>query len=96
MNHQMNEGFQMIHDIFRLRWIPEIVGSIGHDVQKYSEISKSIGEISNTELNRKLALLLERQVVERKDDGYALSEFGRDLDHIFKHFLEMSQKYLSK
>jgi len=95
MNHQMNEGFQLIHDIFRLRWIPEIVQSIGQDTQKYSEISKSIGEISNTELNRKLSLLTDRKVIEKLDDGYVLSEFGKDLEHIFNHFLEMSQKYLN-
>lgn len=96
MNHQMNEGFQLIHDIFRLRWIPEIVQSIGKDSQKYTEISRSIGDISNTELNRKLALLIDRQVIEKQDEGYILSEFGKDLEHIFNHFLEMSQKYLNQ
>lgn len=94
MNHQMNEGFQLIHDIFRLRWIPEIVQTIGFKNLKYSQISSEIGEISNTELNRKIALLVERQVVEKTEQGYQLSQFGKDLDHIFNHFVEMSEKYL--
>ncbi|MCH4891046.1 transcriptional regulator [Acidaminobacter sp. JC074] len=94
MNHQMNEGFQLIHDLFRLRWIPEIVQTIGLKELKYTEISQEIGEISNTELNRKIALLLDRHVVKKTQDGYALSAFGKDLDHIFNHFVEMSEKYL--
>ncbi|MBN4069579.1 MAG: HxlR family transcriptional regulator [Alkaliphilus sp.] len=96
MNHQRDEGFRLIHDIFRLKWIPEIIQTVGHDSQNYSDISRKIGEISNTELNRKLALLIDRQVIEKREGTYILSKFGKDLDHIFNHFLEMSQKYLHK
>ena len=87
---------RLIHDIFRLKWIPEIIQTVGHDSQKYSEISRKIGGISNTELNRKIALLIDRQVIEKRDDTYILSKFGKDLNHIFNHFSEMSQKYLDK
>lgn len=95
----MSEGFQMIHDIFRLRWIPEIITALGNGSHGYNEILKEIEYISNTELNRKLKVLLDRNVIEKVEDedgaGYYLSEFGEDLDHIFRHFTEMSQKYLA-
>lgn len=96
MNHQMNEGFQLIHDLFRLRWIPEIVQTIDMGESRYSELKRNIGEISNTELNRKLSLLLERQVIQKTATGYVLLPFGKDLSHIFNHFMEMSQKYLKQ
>ncbi len=100
MNTQMNEGFQLIHDIFRLRWIPEIIGAIAEEKHRYNDIAGHIEYISNTELNRKLALLQERQVIEKLSDeekeGYYLTQFGKDLNHIFRHFIEMSEKYLAK
>lgn len=96
MSTQMNEGFQLIHDLFRLRWIPEVIEAIALDHHKYSTISDYVEFISNTELNRKLALLQERGVILKTDEGYYLTEFGQDLNHIFRHFVEMSHKYISK
>lgn len=96
----MNQGFQLIHDIIKLRWVPEIVEAIAKDHSRYSDISSQIEYISNTELNRKLAVLLERNVIEKTEvdgkEGYVLTQFGYDLDHIFNHFTEMSDKYLDK
>lgn len=92
-----SEGFRMIHDIFRLRWIPEIIASIGTGHHGYNEILGQIEFISNTELNRKLKVLLERGVVEKiespEQTGYFLKPFGEDLNHIFKHFAEMGERY---
>ena len=94
----MTEGFQLIHDIFRLRWIPEIIAVIGQGHHGYNEILGEIEFISNTELNRKLKLLIDRNVIDKVEDegasGYYLNQFGKDLDHIFKHFVEMSEKYI--
>lgn len=86
------EGFKMIHEIFRLRWIPEIIATIGTGHHGYNEILGQIDYLSNTELNRKLKVLLERNVIVKKDDvshaGYFLTPFGDDLNHIFKHFTD--------
>lgn len=94
----MSEGFRLIHDIFRLRWIPEIIAAIGVGRHGYNEILGEIEDISNTELNRKLKVLLERNVIEKREhlesSGYYLNAFGEDLNHIFNHFSEMSEKYL--
>ncbi len=100
MNIKMNEGFQLIHDVFRMKWIPEIIDAIAMGYHRYTDIAENIEYISNTELNRKLALLQEREVITRKmvDDkeGYYLSSFGEDLNHIFSHFITMSEKYIEK
>lgn len=100
MNAKMNEGFQLIHDIFRLKWIPEIIEAIDHEKNRYTDIAKDIEYISNTELNRKLAMLIERQVISKEmtegRDGYYLTEFGHDLNHVFKHFVDMSEKYIAE
>ncbi|MBF4695964.1 winged helix-turn-helix transcriptional regulator [Fusibacter ferrireducens] len=96
----MTEGFQLIHDVFRMRWIPEIISVIGQGYHGYNEILGQIDFLSNTELNRKLKLLLDRQVIDKIENqdqhGYYLNAFGEDLDHIFKHFIEMSEKYIKK
>ncbi len=94
----MSEGFRLIHDIFRLRWIPEIISAIGIGCHSYNEILCEIDGLSHTELNRKLKVLLERHVIEKREhatsSGYYLNPFGEDLNHIFNHFSEMSEKYL--
>lgn len=57
MNAKMSEGFQLIHDVFRLKWIPEIIDG---------------------------------------KEGYYLTSFGKDLNHVFNHFIDMSEKYINK
>lgn len=98
MNEKMSEGFQLIHDIFRLKWIPEIIESLAAGQNRYSDIAESISYISHTELNRKLSMLQERQVISKKiidgKDGYYLTDFGNDLNHVFNHFIDMSEKYI--
>ena len=53
--------------------------------------------MSNTELNRKLAILIDRKVIDKKinEDGisYELLEFGCDLVHIFYHLEDLEDKY---
>ncbi len=97
MKNRTNEGFQMIHDIIKLRWVPEIIGTLASGYTNYNDILHRIDGLSNTELNRKLAVLLEKNAISKIDQhpraGYVLSQFGEDLDHVFKHFEEMSEKY---
>ena len=97
MNH-MTDGFELIHDLVKHRWIPEIIGSIASGHENYSDILDDHKFLSRTELNRKLALLLEKNVVEKEvienRSYYKLLEFGEDLDHIFKHFAEVGSKYI--
>jgi DNA-binding HxlR family transcriptional regulator len=100
MNEKMSEGFQLIHDIFRKKWIPEIIEAIVSGHTSYTAIAESIDFISKTELNRKLEVLqkyevIEKQIVEGRI-AYNITPFGNDLDHIFNHFIEMSDKYISK
>jgi DNA-binding HxlR family transcriptional regulator len=98
MSTKMSEGFQLVHDIFRLKWIPEIIDSIASNKNRYTDIAESIEYISNTELNRKLAMLQERDVIIKEvidgKEGYYLTDFGNDLNHVFNHFIEMSDKYV--
>ncbi len=100
MTEEMKEGFELIHDIFRLKWIPEIIESISNENYRYSEIAGNIEYISNAELNRKLLILQEREVIVKMTvdgkEGYYLTDFGRDLNHIFRHFVDMSNKYISR
>ncbi|MGX8794499.1 winged helix-turn-helix transcriptional regulator [Fusibacter sp. JL298sf-3] len=98
---KMTEGFHMIHDMVKLRWVPEIVASIHQGNHQFNDILRSINYLSNTELSRKLSVLVERNAVfkEASEDpfaGYFLTSFGEDLEHIFHHFEEMSEKYLVK
>lgn len=100
MNQKMSKGFELIHDVFRLKWIPEIIDSIAAENNRYSDIAGNIEYMSNTELNRKLAMLQEREVIVKDiiggKEGYYLTSFGKDLNHIFNHFIEMSEKYIDK
>lgn len=64
---------------------------------RYSEIKNSIPYISHTELNRKLNVLLKRDVIRKKEENnntsYSLLKFGEDLVHIFGHLEDLEEKY---
>ncbi len=90
-------GFQIIHDLIKLRWVPEILKSIHYGNHRYNYILESIPNMSHTELNRKLSLLMEKRVIGKEvvdtGSGYFLLDFGRDLVHIFFHLEDLQQKY---
>lgn len=88
-------GFELVHDLIKLKWIPEILKSISHGNQRYSEILNSIPYMSHTELNRKLAILVDKEVVvkDNHENRYSLEEFGNDLVHIFCHLEDLEEKY---
>ncbi|NLY85324.1 MAG: helix-turn-helix transcriptional regulator [Tissierellia bacterium] len=95
MKNKIFNGFEIVHDLIKLRWVPEILKSISQGNRRYSEILNSIPYMSHTELNRKLAILGEKKVIEkREEDGsYLLLEFGKDLVHIFHHLEDLEEKY---
>lgn len=97
MKNNISNGFQMVQDMIKLRWIPEIIKSIDAGNSRYSEIQKSIHYISHTELNRKLSILIERGVILKQDNTnntyYTLLNFGEDLVHIFDHLEALQEKY---
>lgn len=97
LKQRINNGFQIIHDIFKLRWIPEILGAMASGATTYNDILKSIDGLSNTELNRKLAVLMEKKAVMRLPSEnrhiYVLTDFGNELEHIFSHFEQISLRY---
>ncbi|OZV11236.1 HxlR family transcriptional regulator, partial [Tissierella sp. P1] len=65
--------------------------------QRYSDILRSIPYMSHTELNRKLSILIERNVIDKVVDEentyYSLLSFGKDLVHIFYHLEDLEEKY---
>lgn len=94
---QTTDGFKIIQDIMKLKWVPEILSSIGKDGATYTEILNRIDYLSNTELNRKLAILVERNAIQKIEDEYYthyyMLPFGNDLNHIFLHFRDIEKKY---
>lgn len=98
MEKRVINGFQIIQDLIKLRWVPEILKSIQLGNHRYNHILKSIPNMSHTELNRKLTLLAKQQVISKDTQGagtrYALSAFGKDLVHIFQHLEDLEEKYL--
>ncbi len=62
MKNKVFNGFEIVQDLIKLRWVPEILKSIDLGNQRYSEIQRSIPYISHTELNRKLAILTEKKL----------------------------------
>lgn len=97
MGNCQQDCFQIIEDLIKLRWVPEILKSLSLGNQRYSEILKSIPEISHTELNRKLIILRRKNVIHRRNNDkqiqYSLLNFGRDLVHIFNHIEDLQEKY---
>lgn len=97
MKNKISNGFQIIQDLIKLRWVPEILKSIHLGNEHYSDILKSIPYMSHTELNRKLSILIEKNVIDKRIEGsdiyYSLHSFGKDLVHIFNHLEDLEDKY---
>lgn len=98
MSNKIINGFEIVHNLIKLRWIPEIVKSIYLGNIRYSEIQRSIPYLSHTELTRKLNALMAKGVIKKAKgdigDYYSLESFGRDLVHIFYHLEDLEEKYL--
>lgn len=98
MESNTANGFQIVEDLIKLRWVPEILGTINLGNHRYSEIKVEIDGISHTELSRKLAILVDKTVISKEDSpdssNYVLQEFGKELVHIFEHLEKLQEKYL--
>ncbi|MGO1469946.1 MAG: winged helix-turn-helix transcriptional regulator [Tissierella sp.] len=98
MKKNISNGFEIVENLIKLRWVPEILESIDYGNQRYSEIKRSIDGISHTELNRKLIILIRKGTILKEEDlqstSYYLLEFGKELIHIFGHLEELQEKYL--
>ena len=97
MEIKIFNGFQIVQDLIKLRWVPEILKSIDLGNERYSEILRSIPYLSHTELNRKLNILIDKKVIDKIVNGsntyYCLLDFGEDLVHIFAHLEDLEDKY---
>lgn len=101
MNKEYNYGFELVQDIIKLKWVPEILTAIDSGFNGYNEILENIDFLSNTELNRKLSLLVEKKVISKTTypdnrTSYTMLDFGKDLNHIFNHLIDLEKKYLRK
>lgn len=97
MKINISSGFQIVEDLIKLRWVPEILESINSGNHRYSEIKRNIDGISHTELNRKLLILIKKGTISKEENldntSYILLEFGKELVHIFNHLEELQEKY---
>lgn len=100
MSTKISNGFQMVQDLIKLRWVPEILAAIEIGNNRYSELLENIEYISHTELNRKLSILVEREVIDKTTNGrntyYTLLPFGKDLVHIFHHLEDLEERYFQE
>jgi len=100
MKNKVSNGFQIVQDLIKLRWVPEILKSMYSGNQRYTDILDSIPYMSHTELNRKLSILTERNVIDKTVEGdntyYSLLNFGKELVHIFYHLEDLEEKYFQQ
>ena len=93
----IDKGYEIIQGLVGSRWVPEILYAIDSGYIRYSEIENNIPNISHTEMQRKLKMLVEKNVLEKTENcnqtEYHLTLFGGDLVHIFHHFEDLSIKY---
>ncbi len=91
---KFNEGFALIQDVIKLKWVPEILEVMNKGKDTFSDILDSVPYLSPTELNRKLKVLQEREIIYKEEEGnYVLLDFGHDLLHIFMHLQELNERY---
>ena len=97
MEYKSYNGFQIVQELVKLRWVPEILKTIENENKRYSEILSCIPYLSHTELNRKLTILMQKNAIEKKTHegiiNYSLLDFGKDLVHIFNHLEDLEEKY---
>lgn len=93
---EYQKGIEIVQDLIKKRWIPEILRSIKLGNHSYTEILNSIEYLSQTELQRKLKILEEKNcLIKDEEDGrYILTEFGHEINHLFQHVFDLGKKYL--
>ena len=91
---KFNANFINIQDVLRSKWVPEILISIENGCTSFSSILINVPYLSQTELTRKIKLLLHNGLIEKAEAGtYALRPFGKDLLHILICIQQLNEKY---
>lgn len=92
----LNKEFEFIHSIIKKQWVIEIITSLNEKPKKYTNLLSQLEYISKTELNRKLKLLLQNNVI-NKDDGdhYVLEPLGKDLVSLSQLIHKIGRSYLN-
>ena len=83
---EFGKDFIYIHDILRLKWVPEILSAIHNGASTFSKILIDIPFISQTELNRKIKFLVERKLITR-------GPFGKEILYILLYIQRLNAKY---
>ncbi|MDO5714937.1 MAG: winged helix-turn-helix transcriptional regulator, partial [Tissierellia bacterium] len=93
-------GLDFILDIIKPRWVAEILYCLEEDSSSFSHLLEAIPFLNRTELNRKLHFLMERGVIiksmENHRSSYRLTKLGKDLVHIFHHFVDLAEYHHKK
>lgn len=96
---QLLEGIRLMESIIGGRWNPMILFAIEQGANRFTDIKNSIDHISDTELARKLAGLVENRLVIKDEESearrstYTLSPFGGDITHTLHHIMDISIKH---
>jgi DNA-binding HxlR family transcriptional regulator len=78
------------------RWTGAIVGVLlDADALRFSEIAQAVPELSDRLLSERMKELEARGVVERREDGYALTEMGRALEPAVRELRSWAQTWLA-
>ena len=92
---EYQRGMQIIQDMITKRWVPEILCSLSNGNNTYTKILNSIEFLSDTELQRKLKILCSNQCIIRDQELgiYSLTEYGREINHLFQHFYDLGKRH---
>lgn len=93
---EYQRGIEIIQDLIKRRWVPEILLSIKMGNYTYTNILNSIPHLSQTELQRKLKVLEEYDCIVKNEEEllYNLTEFGNEINHVFQHVYDLGQRFL--
>ena len=98
MKSSIWQGYEYIQSLLRSKWVPEIIEGLAGGHNRFSTLKRNIDLIGDTELKRKLRFLVESGVVDKTGAGhqvrYHLTDFGRELDHLFCHFRDIGLRYV--
>ena len=94
---------EIIFDVIGDRWKVRIVESLLHGTQRFGELRKSVGDITQKVLTSNLRKLEERGVLIRKVYAqsppkveYKLTSLGKKLKPIIDSMLEWGNEYAAK
>jgi DNA-binding HxlR family transcriptional regulator len=86
LNRKFNCGLEAALAVLSGKWKPLVLFHLAHEVHRYGELKRAIGNVSDKVLIQQLKELQQDGVVERTDYGeipprveYALTDFGDSL-----------------